>query len=107
MLLCVIEDNCKLAGFVGTLITWPRVRRQDHLYGSPEDMESEAHVPEPNLESKPRNSSEEIKELYEECFGSVFSALSQDLEDDLQSIDSLYENHLDSIPPPEQPCLLI
>ena len=37
-------------------------------------------------------SKQEIKQLYQDCFGSAGSSLTGDREDDLQSIDSLNED---------------
>ena len=46
----------------------------------------------PSPEGFQTRSKQEIKQLYQDCFGSVGSSLAGDREDDLQSIDSLNED---------------
>ena len=67
----------------------------------PATMEAESVIPPP-AEFRTRNL-QEIRDSYMNCFGSVGSALSEDREDDLVSVDSLTENISDLIPPPDFP----
>ena len=79
----------------------PHVPEPASEANSPATMEAESVIPPP-ADFKTRNL-QEIRDLYMNCFGSVGSALSEDREDDLVSVDSLNEDISDLIPPPDFP----